>query len=333
MKNKQLIIIPALILLASCGQKNPVSDLQELREKGKVAQEVGPQQPTVKRETIVVEKEVEKRVEQETVGANSIVIAEDKGINFVEGKSSSFKIRTSVVSAKNVAMVLTAQNLPDGATLTKSTTEAGVYILSWQPALYTTGNAAMKGLTFKLVPKISATGSPSDYDKLKGLVIEKNIEVYVFRNLEAPSELKVAGLATEVEENQISNFTVTVKVPGTDGKAPLPPILNVTYDEVAVTAGNNFRELDGSRHVRTDVSKKAPEYLGDSKWKFTRLFDTKNISPVPQTDSSGKVVPTADGTRVRVSFRVNNPGNGLSTPEVLAQVKIKYVKPAVTGAP
>lgn len=327
MKNKTLIIIPAFILLASCGQKNPVSDLSELREKGRAAEEIGPQKPTTQTNTIIVEKEVEKIVEQPTIDDKFIVIAPDKGMSFVEGKASTFKVRTSV-AVKDVEMTLTAKDLPEGATLTKSTTEAGVYLLNWQPALYTTGSSAMKILTITLVPKMRSSKNSAALEKLKGLKLDKTVDLNVFRNLEAPSDLKVAGLAAEIEEDKVTTFTVTVTVPGIDGKAPLKPILYVSYDKIAVSAGNNFMELDGSRHVSIDLNKKDPEYLGDSKWKYTMLFDTKNTPPKPQTDSSGKVVPTADGVRVRLSFKVSNPANGMSTPETLTQLKIKYVKPA-----
>lgn len=332
MKNKQLIIIPAFILLASCGQKNPVSDLSELREKGKVAEEIGPQRPNTVTNTIIVEKPVEVIREGSTIDQNMVVISPEEGMTFVEGKSSSFKIRTSVQIEK-VEMSLTAQGLPEGAQWTKSTTEAGVYILTWKPALYTTGNAAMKVLKVKLVPKIISTGNDAAVEKLKGLVLDKTIDLNLFKNLEGPADLKVASLPSEIEEGKVSPFTVTVTVPGTDSKAPLKPTLNIRYDQIAISAGNNFQELDGSRHVVIDLNKKDPEYLGDAKWKYTLLFDTKNILPQPQLDNSGKVIAAADGTRVRLSFKVTNQANGLSTPEVLAQVKIKYVQTVVTPAP
>lgn len=134
-----------------------------------------------------------------------------------------------------------------------------------------------------------------------------------------PTDLKVIGLNNEINENTVTSFSVTAKVPGTDDKSPVKPKMSVSYDGISVTAGNNFLEQDGSRHViQKDVV-----YMGNSTWKFNLQFDTKNMTEQPQLTKDGSYLTTADGTRVRMSFKVYSP-SGTSTPETLQQVKIKY---------
>jgi hypothetical protein len=118
-----------------------------------------------------------------------------------------------------------------------------------------------------------------------------------------------------------------VTVPGIDGSASMKPRLVISYDGVSFTAGNSFLELDGSRYVVADLNHKDPEYLGNAQWKFSLIFDTKNISVQPQLAKDGSILKAADGSRVRLSFKAYNP-YGLATPETLTQLKIRYAKPA-----
>jgi hypothetical protein len=148
----------------------------------------------------------------------------------------------------------------------------------------------------------------------------------VFRTQEGPSGLSVSGLTSTVTEGTLTPFTITVRVPGVDNKAAQKPRLVVSYDGVSYTAGNTFLELDASRYVVSDLNQKDAEYLGDFKWKFALIFDTKNISVQPQLAKDGTILASADGSRVRVSFKAYSP-NGMSTPEHLVQIKISYNKP------
>ncbi len=146
------------------------------------------------------------------------------------------------------------------------------------------------------------------------------------RTAEAPSTPVISGLNTEVTEGSLTPFTVTMKVPGVDGKTPQKPRLIVSYDGKSDTAGNSFLELDGSRYVIADLNNKDPQYLEDSQsWKFTLIFDTKNISVQPQLAKDKSVMVNADGTRVRLSIKAASPF-GTSSAETLAQVKIRYNK-------
>ncbi|WP_413944532.1 hypothetical protein [Bdellovibrio sp. HCB-162] len=330
MKNtKTLLPLVALTLAAvGCGEykKDPASGLAEMRKNAKVQAQQGPDKPREITNTVIVEKPVVVVKEESTIDEKFIVITPDAQMTFNEGQQAQFKIRARVL-VPGIEIKLTASGLPDGAKLEKSTQEKDLYILTWTPALYTVpANAAMKSYTAKVSAEVTSSSSQVEADKLKGLVREKEFNIFLFRNQEAPSALTVAGLASEVNEGSLVPFTVTVKVPGTDNKAPQKPRLVVSYDGVSYTAGNSFLELDGARYVVADLNKKEAEYLGDSKWKFTLIFDTKNISVQPQLAKDGSILSNADGTRVRLSFKVYSP-YGLSTPESLTQVKVRYTKP------
>ncbi|WP_155724073.1 hypothetical protein [Bdellovibrio bacteriovorus] len=320
-------VIALSLFTAACGeyQKDPAPGLATMRENAKVQTQQGPDKPREITKTVVVEKPVLVVKEESTIDEKFIVITPDAQMTFNEGQQAQFKIRARVL-VPGIEIKLSAQGLPEGARLEKSTQEKDLYILTWNPALYTVpANAAMKSYTAKVVAEVSKANTQAEADKLKGLVREKEFNIFLFRNQEAPSGLTVTGLNSEVNEGSLVPFTVTVKIPGIDNKAPQKPRLVVSYDGVSYTAGNSFLELDGARYVVADLNKKDAEYLGDSNWKFTLIFDTKNISVQPQLAKDGAIMASADGTRVRLSFKVYSP-YGLSTPESLTQVKVRYTK-------
>lgn len=327
-KNQTLITLMSLSLFAvGCGeyQKNPVSDLQQMRQNAKVEIQKGPDKPRTITNEIVVEKPVLVVKEESTIDEKFIVITPDPQMTFSEGQAGQFKIRARVL-VPGITVKLTAQGLPEGARLEKSTQEKDLYLLTWTPQLYTiAANAAMKSYTAKVTAEVASANSAQEAEKLKGLVREKEFNLFLFKNQEAPSALTVTGLNSELDENTLNTFNVTVKVPGTDEKVPQKPRLVVSYDGVSYSAGNSFLELDGARYVVADLNKKEAEYVGDSKWKFTLIFDTKNIAVQPQLSKDGTLLSKADGTRVRLSFKVYSP-SGLATPETLSQVKIRYTK-------
>ncbi len=338
-----LLAVPVTLALTGCGdwEKNPVPesktatgeafDLETLRKHSKDVITHGPEKPREITNTVVVEKPKVVVKEESSIDEKFIVITPDSQMTFNEGQEASFKVYARVL-VPGVKIRLTAQGLPEGATLTASADEKDLYLLKWKPDLYTVAsNANMKSFNVKLIAEIESASSQQNLDKLKGLVREKEISLFLFKNQEAPSALAVEGLANEVQQGTETAFSVIVKVPGIDGRSPQKPRLVISYDGVSYTAGNDFLELDGSRHVVADQNKKEPEYLGDSKWKFNLIFDTKKITVQPQLAKDGTFMVNATGLRVRLSFKVYGP-NGLSTPEALSQLKIRYVQPTETGA-
>ncbi len=326
------IIFPVTMLLVGCGdwQKNPVdsNELETLRANSKKVITHGPDKPIEIVKTEIVEKEVQVIREESSVDDKFIVITPDSQMTFNEGQETSFKVYARVL-VPNIQIKLTAQGLPEGAVLEASTKEKDLYIIKWKPALYTVASDSnMKSYEVKVVAEVSSVNNENA--KYRGLIKERDISLFVFKNQEAPKEVKLAGLSNEVSQGQVTPFSVTVTVPGTDEKSPTTPRLLVSYDGVSVSTGNNFQELDGSRHVLADKSKKEVEYIGNSQWKFNLIYDTKNIIPLPQLSKAGEPIANADGVRVRVSFKVVSP-NQLTTPEVLKQIKIKFSQSAASA--
>lgn len=335
-----LLAVTALSLLNACSDwnKEPANGFDNLNAQARTEQEQilwekqNPQRP-VEPVKVPVIKEVIVPYEVSKDNSTLVISAEDQ-MDFTEGKAMTYKIRTST-PLTGLKFELKADGLPQGVSIVKSTTEKDTYLLTWTPSYSTVrSDNAYEKIAVKFYPEILKSSDPKDAEKLKGLTILKNVKLVVFKSQEAPSDLKVQGLASEVNEGELVTFTVTVKVPGSDKNSVKKPELFVGYDNVSATTGNNFLELDGSRHVVSDLSKKDAEYLGDFNWKFTRIFDTKYISVQPQLGKDGKVVATANGTRVRLSFKVVN-GNNIGTEAKLVQVKINTAKAAapVEAAP
>lgn len=329
MKNTCLIILSVLFVVGcGGGKKNPFSDneLKSIRDEAKTAEEMGPQKPQVKTNTVIVEKEIEVIREESSID-KILVISPDPEMSFNEGQVSNYKIRARALKP-GVQIELIATDLPSGATLTKSPVEKDLYILSWKPAYYIIPTSSnMKTYEVKLTAKVISTDKSEDLAKYKDIVRENTVSLFVFKNQIPPNNLKVQGLPAEINEGTETSFKVTVNVPGVDDKAPTPPILVVRYDGVASSAGNNFLESDATRHLVIKDTK----YLGNDNWEFSFVFDTKKIPAAQQLAKDGSVMANADGIRTRMSFKVYN-GIGLSTPETLFQLKIKYAKKDSTQA-
>lgn len=310
-------------VVAGCGEysKNPATDLATMRENAKTDFAKGPDAPREIKNTVVVEKPVYIVKEQATGSENFILITPDPQMNFNEGQQSQFKIRARVL-VDGMTATLKAQGLPEGAKLEKSAQDADLYTLTWTPQLNLVTSGLMKTYSIKLSAEAVTAKTPEQLAQFKGIIREKDISLFLFKNQEIPSELTVTELPAQIAEGTTPTFTVTAKVPGTDSKTTQKPRLAITYDQVSSTPGNSYLELDGSRHVSETA--KDPEFI-DGKWVFKRVFDTKNIAVKPQLAKDGTVMVNADGTYVRMSLKVYSP-NGTSTPETVAKVKITYTK-------
>jgi hypothetical protein len=330
MKNNFLrtIVVPSSLIvmsfLAACGeyQKDPVSDITTLREDAKV--NAGPNKARVITERVIVKEQIPVAYAESKVDQNFIVITAESGMTFNEGTSTSFEIRARVL-LDGVKIKLVGQGLPNGASLTASPKDPELYVLTWKPDLYTVpNNVSMTKKSIKIVAEVlESSQNKENAAKLKGLFRETSLDLLVLRNQESPSAISVTGITNEVLEGQIVPMTLVVTIPGIDGQTAQKPRMSYTYDGVASTAGNEFLEMDGTRHLTVDMSQTEAKYLGDSKWQFKYLLDTKNISIQPQLAKNGSVMENADGTRVRFSFKAYTPA-GMSSPEKLVQVKLKY---------
>ncbi len=332
-------LLPFGFLGIGCGNfdKNPVPSeqgvsLNDLRTHAKDLNQRGPEKPRVITETVIVEKPQVVVREESSIDEKFIIISPEPSMTFNEGQSSSFKVRAQVL-IPGAQIKLKAQGLPEGATFTASTSEKGLYILAWAPDFYTLPpNDNMKMITVKIIADISTTAKSLAAAQIQGLTREKNIDLVVFRNQHAPSQLTIENLPSEITEGEIIKFSVISTVPDIDGRTPFLPMINIYSDQMNSLSGSNIKELDGSRHVLTDPSQKSVEYVGNSKWKFNRIFDTKNIPLQPQVSQNNEPAKKADITNLRLSFKVSSP-NGRAGPETLVQLKVHHLESKTDNAP
>lgn len=322
---KTLSMSAALIALAGCGgmKQNPVGDLKTLRENGGKEASQTNEGPKVITKEVIVEKPVEVVVSQAGVDAGSIVINADQNVRFIEGQTGGFQIR-ALTTVKNVKTRLVGRNLPDGVSLKQSEKDANVYLVTWTAPLGTVpAREAVKTMSMKFSLEIVEAADAKIKKELEGLVRERDVPVLVLHDQTPPSELAV-NLPERIDEGTQTRFEVIVKVPGIDERTEQKPQLRIAYDGGSL-AGATSLELDGSRHVLADQARKDAEYLGDSKWKFTLLFDTKVVAPQPELGLDGKPIADAKETHVRLSFKVYSPF-GSATPELLKRVTIVHLK-------
>lgn len=327
-------LVAATFVFTACGGttgKSPVSDIQQIRENAKNDLQKGPQQ--VQERIVYVEKDKEVIKEQATLNDNYFKIdLGDKMMAFYEGQQTAYKI-TLRVQDPEIQMKLTAKGLPAGAELRDISTaqSPNTYELRWTPALYTISydEQPPKMMNATLVPVLVSAKTPAKANTVKGLSLERTILFSVFRNQEKPSELTVTGLDKEVQEGQTVAFSVTVKFPGVDKNAPVKPYLGQFKDNATQVAGSEYMEMDGTRYVSADPSRTAVEYIGDYKWQFNLVFDTKN-NPVETQKLKNGTAATVNFTQTRLGLRAFGAYN--SSPVSIVRVKIARPTPAAPEA-
>ncbi|MFS4460350.1 hypothetical protein [Bdellovibrio sp. HCB2-146] len=342
MKKQSLIIaVTALSLLnVRCSDwgKEPADGFDQLNERARTEQqqlEFEKAHPPVKPapEKVVVRDEKLVKYEVTKISASDVVIAPDAQIDFVEGKTSTFKVRVST-TLPGLNLELKQDGLPQGASFEKSQKEKDVYLITWNPpySLSSDDDKLYDTFTVKFTAEVLKSSDPAMAAKVQGLAFEKETKITLRKSQEAPKDVKIVGLSNEIEEGQITTFKVTAVVPGYTDKSAKKPRLDYYYDGVSVTNGNKFQESNGALYIVSDLAQKDAKYLGNSTWEFSKKFDTAYIPVQPQLGLDGKAIANADGVRVRVSFKVVN-GAGLSAPEITKQIKIRYKKTAAPAAP
>jgi len=351
------LILPALIVTACAndGSKDPVPDIQHIREQAKLQGNQAPQSP--QKEIVYVPKEVpvtqekivyvpkevpvvqEKKVyvpkevpvvQQQTTLNDSYVkiVMTDKVMSFYEGEAGAYKINLRVLDPE-IKMKLTAKNLPAGAELKDVSTAntPNAYELRWTPALYTIGfdEQPPKVFAMTLVPTLVSAKTPQKAEVIKGLSLEKTLTFSVFRTQQKPSELVIDSLPAEVQEGESVPFTVTAKFPGMDNNSPVKPNIAVFKDNTSKVAGTDALEMDGARYVSVENM----EYAGDFKWKFNLVFDTKNNAVEAQKTKTGAIAP---GTFTQVRFGVRVYGAFNASPVSIARVKINRASAPVAAS-
>ena len=332
-------VLPVLLLAACGGSKTPVKDIDQMRAQAKTESEAGPVTPQKAPtpppavETIkYVQQETIKYVPQEIVkiqevpaapGTDAIKVVQDKSnpfLRFFEGAASSAKFRI-VVALQGVNMKLAATKLPDGASLVHVT--GNEYEIRWTPKFGTIPyNESEIMAEAILTPQLVDAKTPALENTVRGLVSNFNFSLTVKRTAEKPSSIETTGLQKEIREGDTTPFSVTVRIPGLDNNGTKPKV-SWSSDASPQAAGVAYREMDGVRYVTSDPSRAGVEYLGDFKWKFNLVFDTKNVPVEEQKAKDGSVMANADTTYTRTVIDIV-PGGFFTAPaSIVVKVAIK----------
>lgn len=272
---------------------------------------------------VYVDKEVPVIKEQATIDDKYVVISADPAMKFMEGQKSSFKILgRSLLPGLKVDLKIS--ELPKGATFKKvSETDIATYELSWAPTVdMIPSNEVYKTFDLKVSAQVVEAPKGRDKNAIQKLLREKEVTVFILRSQKGPSDVIVEGLGQQVSEGELTPFAITATVHGLDDKSGQKPTLKITYDQISSIAGSNLLELNGTKHIIADQAQMDPVYMGDFKWKFHLLFDTKNVAVQPALTKTGKLAPSSEYTPVRMSFKVTSPF-GADSPEILKQLKIQ----------
>lgn len=302
-----MIMVPAMALVA-CGkyEKQPVKDIAEIREQAKAQAGQGLDAPQVitnevNRTRLVVEPNDEKpkEIDQTKVAkidASVIKITTIDEPSFVEGQKKVLKIR-AFTTVQGVVTELVAVSVPTGAELQAVAGEANVYALTYTAPF----NTAPSNVALKVKLKIVSAPKEETRQALEALPsLEKQFTLRITKTNEELSTLET-NLPAEISQDTLTPFQVTVKVPGTDEKSALP---NLDVDDAKLG------------FVIKNPEHEKPEFLGDSKWRFSLIFDTKNKA-VPQKND-------ATAFQARVSLKAKHGKN--ASPTLTKVIVIKITK-------
>ncbi len=329
-------LMTASLMLAACGgnkfSDSQESKIKEIRDSAKQQTQTGP--VPVPEKIVYVTKDNPVIQEQATLNDNYFKIdLGDKMMAFYEGQQTSYKI-TLRVQDPDIQMKLTAKGLPAGAEFREISTaqSPNTYELRWTPATNTISydEQPPKVYNTTLVPVLVSAKTPAKVNTVKGLSLEKTVFFSLFRNQEKPSQLTITGLEKEVKEGDVVPFSITVKFPGVDANSVVKPSLSPSEDETTQVAGSDYMEMDGARYVSKDPSRPSLEYLGDYKWKFNRVFDTKN-TPVENQKMKNGAIANVYFTQTRLSLRATSAFN--ASPSTMIRVKINRPTPEAPAAP
>lgn len=297
--SKFFLLSGVALLITACSphQKEPVAELQNLREFAKTEVSKGPIKPQVVTETIVVEKPQVVVQEQAKLDATVIVVDLTPVMSFTEGVKGQYTVRVRHLIPDLTTSAI-ALDLPKDSKLIKaeSLTNEDIYTLEWTPPSYYVGSDRLyeqQQIDVKVV-------STSTHPALKNLTVSKKAVILVTKQQQAPIDLKTINLGESLSAGAIHNFSIQVKVPGYDNNSEKRPQLILSPDPMSYTPGL-AKEWDASRHILPSSSSSA-KYIGDNIWQFDLALDLKNIAL--QSDT----LPA----NLRMLAKVYSP-NGLST--------------------
>ena len=203
-------------------------------------------------------------------------------LNFYEGESKSYVINFRLLM-DNVDYAIQADGLPEGATLTRSTTgQPGDYILAWNPKVGTTAGEPMKNITVKIRLAVIKTYTTEAARVMNDITKEHKLvltvvgskEIPVIEKIDMPTDITNQSApgetAVTIQKGGSVAFSVIIKDTSVaDGRSPQ---LYATEE----INGMQERPLvkEACQHVEVDRVGKS---LGNGRYQFSGRFSSEGI--------------------------------------------------------
>jgi hypothetical protein len=294
--------------------------------------------PVIQEKPVEVPVYISKEVEQNFAQAQVFQISSPSNIKFIEGANSSFEFNVRILQGK-VKFQTDVTGLPAGANLEQISSEinSAKYKLSWTPKLGSipvdqqevedTITVSLKNLTFVSDDKAENAATEKVFSAIKKT---KDISFVVRRTLVNPT-IKIVGLEGDRSEGEEKRFTVEVTAPGT--YVGNEPDLEVTYDMNNVITSKGA-EMNGALYVRADETQTFRVKVGEEKWRFSFVYDTKNFPMQAAFDKNMKPIASADKFLVRASFQAITPFRTTSDKKMLQfAIKLNGAAQPVPASP
>jgi hypothetical protein len=252
----------------------------------------------------------------------SYVIEPERDVTFIEGETTSFKVRVRMFFPVD-SYELRLAGLPEdvgGVSLVKVPEEPGSYLVTWAaPKAFIPSDRAERSVRYRLELADVRAQDPSVETLFRSINRIQEFSWSVRRTGKTPMIVKMSELPTEIAQGQVVPFTVDVLDPASyDGYAPRLDI----YFQGTNKTESGF-EANGATYVRHEST---PKNVGGGVWRFSFVFDAKNNDVGAQLDRDGKRVEGATHLRTRMLLKAYSASGGVSG-EKLVLTKIMYEKP------
>jgi hypothetical protein len=296
---KILSLVAATALVAGCGAKtDPTSDYPELKKNSVPIYDAPAQQAPVETQS------------QGVLPANVFRVDMPGNMNFIEGQPNSYPVTVST-QLKDITFALSATGLPSGVTLKQ--VDGSHYVVSGTVPVGSSLGIQQGEKVPVTIAAVNAKGDSTEISMFNSLLHSWSPSVTVYATDKAPI-VESQKLGLSVNEGDSLPISIIVTDVGSHG-AQVPQIQSPFQDDMQSGEIAFVAAMPGLRISR------APEALGNSKYKFSGTLNTKLLN-LP----SGKKTVTA---RFVVNFK--SP-SGLVSADEIVDVKIVRTPPAAPAA-
>lgn len=252
----------------------------------------------------------------------SYVIEPEKDVTFIAGETNSFKIRVRLFFPVD-SYELKLSGLPadiQDVRLQKLADEPGSYLVTWAaPKDIISTDKNERQVVYRIELADVRANDPSVEQLFRSINRVQDFSFTIKRTGKTPVISSMSALPNEIKQGEMVPFTVDVMDPASyDGFAPR---LDIYFQGTNRTESGY--EANGATYVRWES---VPKNLGDGRWRFSFVFDTKNNDVGAQLDKEGRRVDGATALSTRMFMKAYGSSGGVSG-EKLILTKIKYKEP------